>query len=975
MHLGTVPLGRLYFLECVWIFSSQANLAICSSNKRSKHTLTDRFIDKYSLDIVFLSIVSALLYLASCTKINGYEVDTMTITFQIHYLTAWGQQLAITGNLPELGNGNPEQALPMHYIGGGIWRAALPFNKIPASVEYKYLLRDDNTKSFVAEWGDSRKVRLSRNAGESLFLKDAWRPTDHPDHPFYSAAFEKVIFKPSQTFKSVAIKSGSGLSVRFQIRLAQSNPGLQLAILGNIPALGNWDLAKPFLLGNQEYPLWSSELRLNEPTDFEYKYGWYDPKQGRIIELEGGSNRRLEGAALDEGVSTLLVNDEYYANPKGNWKGAGVAIPVFSLRSEQGLGVGEFLDLKRMADWASKVGLKLIQVLPVNDTTANFNWMDSYPYSAISVFALHPQFLNLEALGENAPKRKIAAARKKLNASTTVDYPEVARIKTEIAREIYAKDKNDFLANPDFQTYFKDNKHWLEPYAVFSYLRDLNGAVDFNQWGAHAKFSPKILKELATPESVAYDQVAFFYFVQYHLDKQLREASAYAASLGVVLKGDLPIGIYRYSVDAWVAPHLYNMEGQAGAPPDPFSDNGQNWGFPTYRWEVMAEDNYLWWRQRMQHLARYFSAYRIDHILGFFRIWDIPYKHIEGLPGIFNPAIPVERNEFASRSIDFDYRRFCLPHITESDLQELFGEHIDFVKQTFFGPGEFGTYSFLPQWEGQRAIQAFIENPENNASADIQAGLFELVANVLLWEVPGSDQQLFHPRIMMDKTRSFKKLPYQQQQRLFDLHNDYFFRRQDEFWKIQAMKKLPALKASTDMLICGEDLGMVPATVPGVMKELGILSLEIQRMSKNPATEFLQAVDIPYWSVCSPSTHDMSTIRGWWEESERGQIQRFFEQELHGVGEAPISCEPAIAQAIIDQHLNWPSMWSVFPLQDLLAINGEIRLVNPDDERINVPANPKHHWCYRMHLTLENLISAKTFNDTLAEMLQTHGRN
>jgi 4-alpha-glucanotransferase len=898
----------------------------------------------------------------------------MTITFQIHYLTAWGQQLAITGNLPELGNGNVAQALPMQFIGGGIWRVALPFNKRPTSVEYKYVLLDDDTQTNQAEWGSLRKVRLARNAGDNLFLKDSWRPVDHPDHPFYTDAFEQVIFKPSKTFKGSSAQRGAGLLARFQMRIAQSVPGLQLAIVGSTPELGNWDLTQPMLLGNADYPLWSGELLLSNRTGFEYKYGWFNTEQGRMVELEGGANRRLNGASIDATVTILLVNDEYYTHPKGNWKGAGVAVPVFSLRSEQGLGVGEFLDLKNMADWASKVGLRIIQVLPVNDTTANYNWMDSYPYSAISVFALHPQFLNLDALGESAPKRKIAAARKKLNASFTVVYPEVARIKTELAREVYEKDKKDFLADQDFLTYFKENKHWLEPYAVFSYLRDTKGTVDFNQWGEYATFTSKIIKTLADPKAKSYDEVAFFYFVQYHLDKQLREAAAYAASLGVVLKGDLPIGIYRYSVDAWVAPHLYNMDGQAGAPPDPFSDNGQNWGFPTYRWEIMAEDNYLWWRQRMQHLARYFSAYRIDHILGFFRIWDIPYKQIEGLPGVFNPAIPVERTELSLRGIDFDYTRFCKPHITEGDLQDLFGVHADYIKSVFLGGEHSGIYHFLAEWESQRAIQEYIENPENNAPADIQAGLFELVANVLLWEVGGSDQQFFHPRIMMDKTRSFLKLPYSQQQRLFELHNDYFFRRQDEFWKIQAMKKLPALKAATNMLICGEDLGMVPATVPGVMKELGILSLEIQRMSKNPATEFLQAIDIPYWSVCSPSTHDMSTIRGWWEESDREQIQRFFQQELQGTGIAPLTCEPEIAEAIIHQHLQWPSMWSVFPLQDLMAIDGTLRHPHPAEERINVPANPKHHWCYRMHLTLEELNKAAEFNGLLAGMLKETGR-
>ena len=226
----------------------------------------------------------------------------------------------------------------------------------------------------------------------------------------------------------------------------------------------------------------------------------------------------------------------------------------------------------------------------------------------------------------------------------------------------------------------------------------------------------------------------------------------------------------------------------------------------------------------------------------------------------------------------------------------------------------------------------------------------------------------------MENTPSFRYLDWNTQQQLKDLYVDFFYRRQDHFWKDEAMMKLPPLKESTNMLICGEDLGMVPACVPEVMKQLGILSLEIQRMPKDSQKEFFHPADAPYLSVITPSTHDMSTIRGWWEE-DRGKTQRFFNHELGQWGDAPWFCEPWINKAIVIQHLYSPAMWSIFQLQDLLGMSESIRRENPHDERINVPANPKNYWKYRIHLTLEDLIGEKDFNEEFKGYIDSSGRN
>jgi 4-alpha-glucanotransferase len=385
----------------------------------------------------------------------------------------------------------------------------------------------------------------------------------------------------------------------------------------------------------------------------------------------------------------------------------------------------------------------------------------------------------------------------------------------------------------------------------------------------------------------------------------------------------------------------------------------------------MEEDHFEWWRQRFHQISNYFDAFRIDHILGFFRIWSIPLDAVEGIMGRFIPALPVHINEFGERGIWFDHDRYCQPFINEKIIGELFGDHTEFVKLHFIEADPTG-YRIKEEFNTQRKIEEYFENSAEG-NEKVRQGLFDLVANVILFEDPGSNGQGYHFRIAMEATSSFRELDQASQQKLKELYINYFYKRQDEFWKGEAMKKLPALKEATNMLICGEDLGMVPHSVPEVMQDLGILSLEIQRMPKNPATEFFHPKDAPYLSVITPSSHDMSTIRGWWEES-REKSQRFFNSILGETSEAPFFCEPWLNRAIVLQHLYSPAMWSIFQLQDLLGMSDNLRRENPHDERINEPANPAHFWNYRMHLTLEQLLKENDFNKELKDYIRNSGR-
>ncbi len=899
----------------------------------------------------------------------------MTITFNIHYKTQWGQQVYLCGSIPELGNGDPEQALRCNYIEHGQWQQALRLPKIPKSFAYQYLVKNEQGEIIDQEWGTFRPLQVPKS--KTIALQDHWRSQKHADNVFYSSAFTNVIFKPERFRKKNIRGSQSKAMVRFQIAAPRVAEGHQLCICGNTSALGNWDLEKPVLLDNEAYPLWAGEIPVEHQGLIEYKYGFYDPKAKKVVTLEAGANRRLAPHHIPAAGGYLINTDEYFLHPEGYWRGAGIAIPVFSLRSQNGLGVGEFKDLSLLVDWAAKLGLKMVQILPINDTSGTKTWVDSYPYSCLSTYALHPLYLNVEEL-EGATKvldqKKLAVAKKKLNALPEIDYEAVMDLKIKYARQIFDQQKKALGKDAAFQQFIKDNQHWLPAYALFCYRRDQNSTADFNQWTSDAVFTQKGLAAGTNPKAKHYDDIAFYYFLQYQLDRQLKTAADYARDHGILLKGDIPIGIYRYSVDAWMEPHLFNMNGQSGAPPDPFSETGQNWGFPTYNWEEMAKDGYQWWQNRLKQLSAYFDAFRIDHILGFFRIWQIPLEQVDGALGFFNPAIPIQLSEFAERNIPFNYQRFCQPYLTTPMLQAQFGEDTQYVITTFLEKTGTEQYQLKEKFASQRKIDHFLQAPPQKSKRSLRIRLFNLVSNVLFLEVEGSEGMEFHPRIDFQKTASFQALDPDIQNALNDLYQDYFYHRQEDFWRMQAMTKLPVIKAATNMMICGEDLGMVPDCVPGVMEELGFLSLEIQRMSKNPKTEFLHAKDIPYLSVASPSTHDMSTIRAWWEEMEGPQRLRFYQQEIGRYDTPSPTCTPTIAASILRQHLFWPGMWTVFPIQELLAIDGNLRREDAEAERINVPANPQHYWRYRFHMDLEELMHAEDFNERLRALLITAGR-
>jgi 4-alpha-glucanotransferase len=891
----------------------------------------------------------------------------MKLTFRLRFNTRPGQSLWMTGNHPLRGEGKKE-AVPLEYHDNESWQVTfvLPPAAANEPLNYQYQLREPDG-STREDWECGRALVPAEFGRDELLVLDTWNNTGDPENAFYTEPFTKVLLV--ENFTEVQPPVQAEATHTFRIKAPLLAKGQALCLLGDGPALGNWNTAKPLLLnrlpGHNELSV-SVDLR-GQTFPLAYKYGIFDVEQQTFVRFEDGANRWLNDS-IAAGKHTLVV-DGFVRLPAETWRGAGVAIPVFSLRSENSFGVGEFLDLKPLVDWGKAVGLRLVQILPVNDTAATNTAADSYPYAAISALALHPIYLNLDAVANTKNKKLLAALepeRQRLNALDTLDYVAVMKLKLDFLKRIFPSQKMTTFKSLEYKQFYSENEHWLLPYAAFCFLRDKHGTADFKQWPEHSKYDAPKIAALARDN----DEIAFHLFIQFHLHRQLKEATAHAHANGIIVKGDIAIGVYRHSADVWQEPDLYNTNIQAGAPPDAFAAKGQNWGFPTYNWPRMEKDGFAWWKRRFAQMGNYFDAFRVDHILGFFRIWSIPTHAVEGILGYFVPAIPVEEKEFAARGISFDRARFTQPFITDPVLQAIFGDDSAAVRREFLDSNPTGFYSLKPQFATQRQVENhFATRKSSGRDKELKLGLFDLISNVILLEAGGQ----LHFRFGIDQTTSYKHLPPEMKGKLYDLYVDYFFRRQDEFWKQEAKRKLPALKRVTNMLICGEDLGMVPPSVPVLMRELGLLSLEVQRMPKALGQEFSRPLDAPYLSVVTPSTHDMSTIRGWWEE-DRVLTQKFFNQEIGLPGEAPRQAGPEIVRAVVQQHLASPALWSVFQWQDLLGLDAKLRRADVQAERINQPDNPKHYWCYRMHLTLEQLQKAKSFSTELRTLIRDNGR-
>ena len=802
----------------------------------------------------------------------------MKLLFNLEYQTSFGEQLVL--NI--LGENGMASTHAMMTLDGCNWTCELvwagshfsdlrsaPLGQRRKGTYFDYYYSVCRGEEVVRhEWLTvPHRLELAAVKGARYVVYDHW--IDIPEDSYmYSSAFTECVMRRE---RQLSTKTEFERTVRLKVRAPQLGQKQRLAIVGAPHYLGGWDAEKAIPMAEHEYHEWVVSLDGDRlPGRFDFKFVLVN---GESYTWEIGDNRFIELPTVGVQKGDVFV----YELPQTHfsvypWKGAGTVIPVFSLRSEGSFGVGDFGDLKMMVDWCAKTQQRILQILPINDSNITGTWQDSYPYNSISIYALHPQYMDLRQLPplkDEARRQYFEQQRQELNALPQIDYERMFKRKMEYLHELFAQEGAKVRRTAAYKHFVEDNKEWLEPYAQFCVERDKAGTA------------------------------SFWYFIQFHLDQQMHAAHEHARKQRVILKGDIPIGVNRDGADVMAEPRYFNLNGQAGAPPDAFSEDGQNWGFPTYNWDEMMKDGCQWWVRRFRKMAQYFDAYRIDHVLGFFRIWEIPMPEKSGLYGQFQPSLPMSREEIEQRW------------------------HLPFREEFYL--------------------------------------------------VDHKQKDMWHPRINAPKLEAFKQLSADEQQRFWDMYNDYFYRRNNQFWYEEAMKKMPRLTQATRMLCCAEDLGMVPDCVPWVMNELRILSLEIQSMPKDPAVHFGHLSRNPYRSVCTISTHDMATLRQWWDEDE-ARTQEYYNTMLYRGDAAPHPLPGWLAKDIVSRHLTSPSMLCLLSLQDWLSISEKYRLPDQNAERINIPANPRHYWRYRMHLTIEQLLAADDFNAELQELITNSGR-
>jgi 4-alpha-glucanotransferase len=807
----------------------------------------------------------------------------MKLLINVEYQTTFGESLVLN-ILPK---DDAQEAIrhQMSTLDGLHWFCEISMKaESETYIDYYYSVMrgdDEARKEWLIE---PHRLEFAAQKAKHYTVYDHW--IDIPEDAYmYSSAFTECV---ALRKRALSTKTEFVSTVRLKVRAPQLRSNEWLAIVGAPECLGAWDPKRAINMTEHEYHEWVVSLDATQlPQHFEFKFIICDSEQDFTPIWEQDANRSIDLPAI--GADEVMVYELPQAYfPIYPWKGAGTVIPIFSLRSEGSFGVGDFGDLKMMVDWADKTNQRVIQVLPINDTNMTHTWQDSYPYNSISIYALHPQytdFRQLPALKDKEKKAHFEQLRQELNALPQIDYERMFTAKMDYLQALFQQEWTSVSRSAAYKAFYKENEQWLKPYAEFCFYRDLYGTATFSEWPV----------PLAKPDKKV---INFWCYVQYNLDKQMREAHEYARQHRVILKGDIPIGISRDGVEAWVEPKYFNLNGQAGAPPDPFSADGQNWGFPTYNWDEMLKDGCAWWVRRFKKMAQYFDAYRIDHVLGFFRIWEIPVPEKSGLMGQFSPALGLSKEEIAAYGVPFREGLFLIDHKRND------------------------------RW---------------------------------------------HPRIAVQYQQAYADLNDDEKYHFNQLYNDYFYRRNNHFWYQEAMKKLPRLTQATRMLVCAEDLGMVPDCVPWVMNELRILSLEIQSMPKDDKVRFGHLSRNPYRSVCTISTHDMATLRQWWDEDEE-RTQDYFNSMLYRSGAAPHPLPGWLAKDIVSRHLTSPSMLCLLSLQDWLSIDERLRLPDQNAERINIPANPRHYWRYRMHLTIEQLLAADDYNEEIRTLIVQSGR-
>lgn len=878
----------------------------------------------------------------------------MRLHFNIEYNTNWGEIIAVELRYLRKDSKIRSLNLVMNTDDGSHWFLDADINPHGMQqgiqwFEYTYHLKKDDV-TLRSEWNAVPR-RYAADMTHDYVLHDQWRDFPLPYHLFSSAY--SVIMKEEKDAEFGAIDVPLfKKTLVFKVSAPQLKKGERLALLGNQPALGSWN--ESHYIAMQKANRYEWILSMNADAfhyPLEYKYVVIDDLSNTLKQWEEGDNRRFDIAVPGNATSRDDMAASYvhilYADAlricEPSWKIAGISVPLFSLRSDKSCGVGDFGDLKQLVDWCVRCGLHVIQLLPINDTLHTGKWSDSDPYNIVCSFALHPHYANIESIGIIKDEKLMTQYRRQireLNSLPLYDYEKVHLVKTSYLHRLFAQQGCEDLKKIECMHFAEGNKDWLADYAAYCSLHT--------------------------------DDMPYEYFVwtQWHLHRQLLEVAEYARSKGVILKGDLPVGVKPDGVDFSKHPDMFFSDRTMGTPPGRENPIGCNWNFPVYNFNAIIDGKgEVWWQRRLSWMEQYFDAVRIDHVMAFFCMWTINANDKWGVLGHFSPSLPFSVDEIEYYGLQFKKDFMTKPFINDTIISRYFGVHAQYVKDNFLINKKYGMYALRTEISTQSLIDKYFRGASDESSVWIRDSLMRLVTNVLFIE-DESYPAMYHPRILAFNEPIFLALGDDEREAFMRLYNNYYYERHNHLWRDNASKLLSKLFCKTKMLLCAEDLGMLPSCVSEVLSDHRILSLEIQTLPKYIGEEFTHLSQNPVRSVCTFSTHDMSPLRLWWKENP-SRKQRYYTTVMMREGSAPDTITPQLAEEIIARHIYSPSMLCIMQIQDYLAMDTNPRndSLPLSAERINIPSDAYNRWQYRIPVSIEKLmenkvLSAKIFNLT-----------
>jgi 4-alpha-glucanotransferase len=643
---------------------------------------------------------------------------------------------------------------------------------------------------------------------------------------------------------------------------------------------------------------------------------------------------------------------------------SGVIVPLFSLRTEKSCGIGEFPDLITLGEWCRHTGLEMIQILPVNDTG-----QQTSPYSALSAFALNPIFIRMQDLPEyNEDDKTVVELTQKLkscyDALKRVSYHEVLKKKMDILGRLFDMRGYNTVKDPIFLGWCNDNP-WVPVYSLFRSLKMSNNEISWVEWSDFNSPDPETILNLWDQALQEGDRdILFFAWIQYRAEQQLQNAAQTLSNMDIFLKGDLPILMNEDSADVWRHREYFNLSLNAGAPPDMFSSEGQNWGFPIYRWDILERNSYSWWKRRLNQADKFYHAFRIDHVLGFFRIWAISVRNVSGRLGFFKPSAYLSRKKLINSGFNSEHISFLSePHVKEETINSIIDgltdEQKHTVKSCFQRIRQESLFLFDANIKGEKDIKALNLNKEtidqllrlygDRVFIEISDGLY-----VPAWNGISSSQMSY----VSDDMKNL----------IYELFKEYRIE-SEKIWGKQGEKLLSFMDSYTGMLICAEDLGDVPEAVPATLEKLNILGLRIPRWTREyekKEAPFIPVKRYPELSVISPSVHDTSSLREWWAQDE--ETDKFW-YSLGFYDDPPKILDQKSVYKIIKALAEASSLLFLCPIQDFLALDENVRPNEPMEERINVPGtHNQNNWSYRIPVSIESLIENTNLNAKIREI-------